>query len=448
MLPTGEPAALIVVRGSATDGSDWSAQYFSLARADDHGDPVMVDPRGAPTNDWLALAPVVVVDSGDGYAVVADSSRRVAGVPIGDGVNRLVPAWALQNFRLLTADLPHPSPRLVVHRSARRIVEAVAPLFEQGSRVTPAIEGDTLLWMIDLYTTAPDYPLSARVDVGGVELAYLHHAATAVVNATTGRVRLVTDTAAMENDPLARAWRRRFPRLFIGVAQLDPAVAAQLPPPTDAALAQRAAFATAGTVSEGAIQRRIPLSDGSDSALTGGSGGRFALGSSLALALPVLRADEHLDGAVVARGGPASGSRWIADSAGPHWTIALDRLRGGDSASSAARDTRIARGVVNVVPTRRGLMLTQSSYLIRPQNPPSLAAVTILRADSIRAGATVFAALGETQPAVPVTRPPADLRTSAAALYDSLRADQRRGDWRAFADHWDALGRVLGRPPK
>ncbi|HET9003708.1 MAG TPA: UPF0182 family protein, partial [Gemmatimonadaceae bacterium] len=158
MVASGEPAALVVVRGTATDGSDWGAQYFSLSRADDRGAPVMIDLRGAPTNDWIALAPVLVADSGDGYSLVADSSRRVAGVPIGNGVTRLVPAWALQNFRLLSEDLPHPSPRLVVHRSARRIVEAVAPLFEQGARVTPAIDGDTLLWMVDLYTIAPDYP--------------------------------------------------------------------------------------------------------------------------------------------------------------------------------------------------------------------------------------------------------------------------------------------------
>ena len=447
-LPSGELAALVVTRGAGSAETEWGAQYFSLSRVDERGGPVMVDSRGAPTSEWLGLAPVAVVDSGDGYVIVADSARRSVGVSMTEGAGRLVPAWALQNFRLLTQDLPHPAPRLIAHRAVRAIVDAAAPLFEQSDYVTPALSGDTLFWMVDLYTTAPDYPLSARVDVDGVELAYLHHAATAVVNATTGRIRLVIDTGAVESDPLVRAWRRRFPQLFIGVEQLDPAVAAQLPPLTDAARAQRAAFATAGTVSEGATQRRVPLSDGADSALAGGRGGHFALGSSVALALPVLRADEHLDGAIVARGGPAGGSRWIADSSGPHWTVALDRLRGGDSAATASRDNRIARGTVNLVPTTRGLILAQSSYLIRPQNPPALSAVTLLEGDSVRAGASVFGALGQPQPSSPVARPPVDFRASAAALYDSLRADQRRGDWRAFADHWDSLGRLLGRPPR
>ncbi|HEX2779314.1 MAG TPA: UPF0182 family protein, partial [Gemmatimonadaceae bacterium] len=213
-LPSGELAALAVARGSAATADDWGAQFFSLSRADDRGNPVMVDARGAPTAEWLSLQPVVVTDSGDGYAIVADSVGRIVGVPMGDGAGRLVPAWALQNFRLLTQDLPHPAPRLVAHRAVLDVVDAVAPVFERGSRVTPALAGDTLLWLVDLYSTAPDYPLSARVEVAGVEEAYMRHVATAIVNATTGHVRLVADSLAMETDPLARGWRRRFPQLF------------------------------------------------------------------------------------------------------------------------------------------------------------------------------------------------------------------------------------------
>ncbi|HEX8848456.1 MAG TPA: UPF0182 family protein [Gemmatimonadaceae bacterium] len=446
-LPDGELAALAVTRGSESTAADWGAQYFSLSRADERGGPVMVDQRGAPTSEWLALAPVVVVDSGDGYAIVADSGRRVAGVPLAEGTGRLVPAWALQNFRLLTQDLPHPAPRLVVHRNVRDVVDAVAPLFEQSDEITPALAADTLLWMVDLYTTAPDYPLSARVEVDGAEYAYLHHAATAIVNGTTARVQIVADTMALETDPLLRAWRRRFPERFVAIPALDPQVAAQLPVHTDAALAQRAAFATAGTVSEGAVQRRVPLNDGADSALAGDHVGRFASGSAVVLSLPVLRADEHLDGVVVARGGPAAGTRWIADSAGPHWTVVLDRLRGADSAS-VSRENRLAHGPATVVPVVGGTVVAQASYLIRAQSAPALEAISVLRGDSLRTGATVFAAMGVSQPAPPIGAPPIDLRASAAALYDSLRADQRRGDWRSFGDHWDALGRLLGRPPR
>lgn len=450
VLPSGEPAALVVVRGNAADGSDWGAQYFSLARADDRGAPVMIDARGAPTNDWLSLAPVIVVDSGDGYAVVADSAHRVAGVAVGGGLTRLVPAWALQNFRLVTEDLPHPAPRLIVHRSAQQIVEAVAPLFEQGTRVTPAIDGDTLLWMIDLYTTAPDYPLSAHVVLDGNELAYLRHAATAIVNSATGRVRLVADSLAVESDPLTRGWRRRFPALFVTAAQLGPVIAEQLPPPLLSARAQREAFAVAGTVTEGVAERHVPATDGADSTFAGSRQARFATASgALALSLPILRGEDRLDGVIVVRGGARRGSTWVPDTTGIRWASSIDRLRGADSTNvSQARDARVAHGPVRVIPGVDGLTLTQAAYLVRAQNPPSLLGVAVLHADSLRAAKTVLAAFGEAPSAAPAPPSPIDFRLAASALYDSLRADQRRGDWRAYADHWDALGRLLGRPPR
>jgi uncharacterized membrane protein (UPF0182 family) len=449
VLPSGELAGLVVVRGTATDGSDWSAQYFSMTRADDRGAPIMLDARGVPTNDWLPLAPVVVVESGDGYAVVADSAHRVAGVPLGDGVGRFVPAWALQNFRLLTADLPHPSPRLLVHRSARDIISAVAPLFVQGSRATPAVDGDTLLWLVDLYSTAADYPLSAHVALDGDEYAYLRHAATAIVNSATGRVRLLADSSAVVSDAFTRGWRRRFPDSFVAEAGVSPALIAQLPPALLAARAQREAFAIAGTVTEGVSERRAPLSNGADSALGGVSATPYESGRSIAISLPLLRGEDRLDGAIVARGGPDRTVRWIPDTTDVHWSSAIDRLRSADTTpATQSRDARVAHGPVRVVPAARGLTLVQSAYLVRAQNPPTLLGVATLHADSVRSGPSLLGAYGEVQgpPAPPSA--PLDLRVAAAALYDSLRADQRRGDWRAYGDHWDALGRLLGRPPR
>ena len=450
VLSSGELAALIVVRGSASDGSDWGAQYFSLSRADERGSPIMIDVRGAPTAEWLSLAPVLVTDSGEGYAIVADSARRLAGVDVNDGIGRLIPAWALQNFRLISEDLPHPTPRLLVHRSARRIVDAVAPLFEQGNQVTPALEGDTLLWMIDLYTTAPDYPLSAHVVLDREELAYLRHAATAVVNSATGRVRLVTDSLAVESDPLTRGWRRRFPDLFVSPAQIGSSTADQLPPPAQSARAQREAFTIAGTVTEGVSERHAPPSDGSDSAFANSSAARFASGGrTLALSLPLLRGEDRLDGVIVARGGAGRGSTWIPDTSGVRWATSIDRLRGADTtAASQPRDARISHGPVRVIPGPLGLTLAQSAYLVRAQNPPTLLGVAVLRVDSLRAGRTILSAFGELPNAASQPPAPVELRAAASALYDSLRADQRRGDWRAYGEHWDALGRLLGRPPR
>jgi uncharacterized membrane protein (UPF0182 family) len=449
-LATGEAAGLVVVRGTAASGDDWGAQYFSLSRADERGAPVMIDARGTATSEWVSLAPVLVADSGEGYAVVADSARRVAGIPLSDGIGRLVPAWALQNFRLMSEDLPHPDPRLVVHRSVRRIIDGVAPLFEQGSDVIPAIDGDTLLWMVDLYTTAPDYPLSAHVALGKNELAYLRHAATAIVNSASGQVRLVADSAAAESDPLTRGWRRRFPELFVPSSLIGPTIAEQLPPPLQGALAQREAFIAAGTVTEGIAERQSPPSDGSDTTFARSGPARFANGAgALALSLPVLRGEDRVDGVIVARGGVGHGSTLIPDTTSSRWAKAIDLLRGADTTeASQPRESRVAHGPVRVIPGERGLSFVQSAYLVRAQNPPSLLGVALLHADSLRTGKTVPGAFGDAMNSASPQPAPLDLRTAASALYDSLRADQRRGDWRAYADHWDALGRLLGRAPR
>jgi uncharacterized membrane protein (UPF0182 family) len=304
--------------------------------------------------------------------------------------------------------------------------------------------------MIDLYTTAPDYPLSAHVTLDHEELAYLRHAATAVVNSATGRVRLVADSLAVESDPLTRGWRRRFPDLFVSLAEVGPAIVDQLPPPVQAARAQREAFAMAGTVTEGVAERQAPVADGADSAFANSSPARFAVsGGSLALALPVLHGEDRLDGVVVTRGGASRGSTWIPDTMGLRWTAAIDRLRGADTTGNAqSRDARIAHGPVRVIPGAQGLTLTQATYLVRAQNPPTLLGVAVLHRDSLRTGRNVLAAFGEAPSATLAPQAPVDLRVAASALYDSLRADQRRGDWRAYADHWDALGRLLGRPPR
>ena len=446
-LSDGALVALVAARAASDSVDEWSAARLSLTRADDRGEPLVVDGSGASPADWIRLAPVYVSDSGDGYRIVGDSTGTVAGVPIGDGIQRLVPAWALQNFRLLTRDLPQPSPRIVLHRDVRDRVFAIAPFFEQGANAVPAIVGDTLLWMLDLYATAPDYPLSLHVRLGGAEHPFLHHAATAIVNATSGRVRLVVDTATIAHDPIVRGWRTAFPELFSEPRALPASVIAQLPPALEQLVAQRSAFGAVGTNREGSAVRHAPTQDGADTAFDAAVS-RFAAGpGSLAIALPLLGADERLDGLLVATGGAVRTTRWLPSATRARWTGVLDRLRAADSASAGAlRDTRAIHGPLRPVPVAGDAAFAQSSYSWRAQGAVSLASVGVLQRDSLRWGRSIADALGTPAAPVETSRPPVELRARAAALYDSLRAAMQRGDWRAYAEHWDALGRLLGRP--
>lgn len=443
----GDVGALVVARPANDSAGEWSTARVSMTRVDERGEPVVIDQTGAPGGDWTRMAPVYVADSGAGYRIVSDSTRTIAGVPIGDGLGRLVPAWALQNFRLLTRDLPQPAPRLVLRRDAGERVHAIVPFFAQSSTAAPAIAGDTLWWMIALYATAPDYPLSLRVRLDGDDYPFLHDAGTALVNATSGRVYVVVDTTIVGRDPIIRGWWRAFPGLFTDVRTLPAALARQLPPPVDMALAQRAAFGAVGTSREGSTVRHPPTQDGADTAF-GAAVSRFAAGEgALAVGLPLLGADERVDGLLVTIGGAAPRTSWVPTPDRARWTSTLDRLRAADSTSGLQlRDTRAVRGPLRAVTVGGVDAYVQSTYAWRGQGAVSLAGVGVSIGDSVRWGRSLGDALGTPMPLSESAVPPAELRVRAAALYDSLRASMRRGDWHAYAEHWDALGRLLGRP--
>src|SRR5205085_4828970 len=92
----------------------------------------------------------------------------------------------------------------------------------------------------------------------------LQHAATALVNATTGRTVLVADSLP---DPVASTWMTRFPRLFSRPASLPVAVRRQMPPARDGARAQASAYGRFGARGESGVARHLPADDGPDSAL-------------------------------------------------------------------------------------------------------------------------------------------------------------------------------------
>jgi len=139
--------------------------------------------------------------------------RPAAAIPapaLGGGLSRLAHAWAEQRLDLIWGAFP-PTARVVRIRDVRDRVRSLAPVFAQGSRVSPAFLGDTVMWVLELYSASATYPLSAHFTVAGEERSYFRHAGTALVNSRTGRTVIVS---APTPDPVAVAWRARFPATF------------------------------------------------------------------------------------------------------------------------------------------------------------------------------------------------------------------------------------------
>ena len=151
-----------------------------------------------------------------GLVVVSDPQLDVAGPRLGQGLSRLGYAWAYQSFDLLSDSIPRRA-RLIPVRDVRTRVRQLAPIFSQGSMIEPMFHADTLYWKLELYSASSNYPLSQHFVLAGEERSYFRHAATALVNARTGRVMIAADPTP---DPISRAWKLRSPTQLI-IARLE-----------------------------------------------------------------------------------------------------------------------------------------------------------------------------------------------------------------------------------
>jgi hypothetical protein len=242
-------------------------------------DAVRADAAGRP----LPSADGPLADAGRRVRLIvrpgAAGSLTVAGAPgvIGDGLDdwrvRMAHALAGRDLRFAFSGSDAETARLVDRRDVRARVEALAAFFAQGRSVTPVLALDSVWYAVSLYSASAHYPLAQHYTVDGDEWASFRHAATALVNAQSGAVRLVP---APELDADAGAWVRRFPDLFTPSAALSGELARAIPPATDGALVQAYAFAQFGARGDrAAVARRVPPPDGGDTALAGP--GRAAL---------------------------------------------------------------------------------------------------------------------------------------------------------------------------
>jgi hypothetical protein len=394
----------------------------------------------ASATDDSPLDLPIVFPGASPMAVVSDSLTHTTGVALDTFLARLTAAWSLQNLRILSRDIVQPHPTLITHRDIRDRLHRYAPFFFQGRRVAPLLSGDTLYWAVDLYSASSDYPLSRRVQIGTDEFSYLRHAATAVVQSSTGEVILVRDSLL---DPVASTWVHLLPSMFTTWQSLSPGLRSLVGPPLDGLYARATSFGWYGPGP--GIGRRVPALNGADSALFGDEV-PIALrgGTSTAVALPLVDDSDRLRGLIVGLGGASDSVLWYPlAAAGPRWGAVLDRLRSVDSAGGAAHDASgpLATGRVRVVPTRSGIAFLQPSYRWRSQNLPSIGRVALLADDTARSVAPPFG-LVPPVPALPATATP-EVKNSASALYAAMRDALRRGDWVAFGHAFDALGRLL-----
>ncbi len=448
--------AIAAQRPAGADAADpftsWTVTRIRAWSSDDRGGITGLSGGGVEEGGLIPAA--LVYDSAAGPLVVSDSERDVDAPEISQWPSRVAHAWDQQNLRLMFSDVDVKEPRMMLHRDVHDRLRMLAPFFWQSAHVTPIALRDTLYWAIHLYTATDYYPLSEHTRLGGEDVSYVRHAATAIVHAHSGRVTLVADSVL---DPIAATWVRRFPSLFTSWSSLPAAVVANVPPPIETAVAQAAAFARVGLRGQALPAAHLPGSFSGDTALFGSAYRPpylTPIDSKLAWTTPLLNAADRVVGIIISVGGPQPVTYWYP-LAEPllRWPAVLERLLRVPEAPAPPRDVTLRRGPVRVVPIRGGTAAyLQTTYAWRADGAPTVARAAIHGAGSARDSVAFGLTLAEAAGMPPEggnaasTITPADFRQRVSDLYAAMRDALRRGDWPAFGKAYDDLGRLLRVP--
>jgi hypothetical protein len=416
----------------------WRTVRVLAADADGNGGALRVDARGLLPPDDPPTAAAVVYPGARGYAVLPAGAEVVAAPPLGGWLSRFAFAWSEQNVRLLAAtDDPAV---LVTQRDVHARLATVAPFLVAARAVHPVVHGDTLWWAVELYAVTREFPLARPVPFADVpDARYVRHAATALIDAHRGSVRLV---AGGRPDPITATWTALLPGLLFPIDSLAPGVAAQLPPLDDLALVRARAFGAVGASADAPARRFVPPFDGADSALVARAPTPIAWGDGTATVWPLVDGADRVQGAMIATGGARRTVAWLR-AAGPtaRWNGVLERLRRALDTAVAGSAEPVMRGALRLAPSANG-----SAWMVTAYAWPGDGVVRVL-GTAVARGDSVVVTRGAAQGAPPPDpATPEAVRARVRALAAEMRAALRRGDWAGFGRAFEELERLGGRP--
>jgi uncharacterized membrane protein (UPF0182 family) len=150
------------------------------------------------------------------------------GVPVGSFFGRLIFATHYTEANFLFSSEINSESKVMYNRDPRDRVKKAAPFLTVDTRPYPAVVDGRIVWIVDAYTTADDYPFSEKVTlseatsnslqetqgtVGQVaaQVSYIRNSVKAVVDAYNGTVTLYQ---VQDDDPVLQAWESVFPGLI------------------------------------------------------------------------------------------------------------------------------------------------------------------------------------------------------------------------------------------
>ena len=176
------------------------------------------------------------------------------GVPVGNLFKRLVFATNYGEANFLFSSNINGNSKILYNRDPRTRVSLAAPFLTTDTKPYPAVVGGRMVWIVDAYTTAKDYPYSEDVTLAdatnnsligrgaaaqtNTTVSYIRNSVKATVDAYDGTVKLYA-VDDKEPDPVLRAWEGVFPGLIQPTSAVTPELRAHFRYPEDLFEVQR-----------------------------------------------------------------------------------------------------------------------------------------------------------------------------------------------------------------
>jgi uncharacterized protein len=178
------------------------------------------------------------------------------GVPVGNFFRKLIFATQYGEPNFIFSSEVNDASKIIYNRDPIDRIKKVAPFLTTDTKPYPAVVGGRILWIVDGYTTATNYPYAQRVSLSDAtntsqvaqgaiaqvneQVSYIRNSVKATVDAYTGEVKLYE---ADGQDPILKAWRSVFPDLITPASQVSDELRAHFRYPQDLFEVQRALIA-------------------------------------------------------------------------------------------------------------------------------------------------------------------------------------------------------------
>ncbi len=178
------------------------------------------------------------------------------GVDMGNLFQRAVFATEYGEANFLFSSEINAESKIMYYRDPLTRVQKAAPFLTTDTKAYPAVVDGRIVWIVDAYTTAQNYPyaqnvtlsdatnnsLAARSGTGqaNTEVSYIRNSVKATVDAYDGTVTLYEVKAADgKSDPVLKAWEGVFPGLVKPAGAVSPDLQAHFRYPQDLFEVQR-----------------------------------------------------------------------------------------------------------------------------------------------------------------------------------------------------------------